>query len=213
MEETRRAGTVDMFLGRLLALSDGVLAFALTLLVLGLQPPEIRSAGAFVPALTALIPKLVVFVSSFALIFVFWTAHMAIMRRLKVFDWPVLWVNGLFLLTIAVMPFASALLANTAVFALAWRVYCAQLVAASLAQSLLAVAVMRDKGRLVGGATMRERLWRLLRGLSPGLAFATGLALNLRGYISLSIWCWALIPVFLALSQILAGPRKPRVTA
>lgn len=213
MEDLNRPASEDMIIGRLLTFSDGVFAFALTLLVLGLEPPRIQSAADFEPALIALLPKFIVFVGSFLLSFIFWAAHMSIMRRLRVFDWPVLWVNGLFLLTIAVMPFASAILANTAVFPLAWRVYCVQLILASLAQTLLVMVLMRDKGRLVGGASLRERIFRVLRGLSPGLAFGAGLALNLRGEIALSTWCWVLIPVFLMLSRVLAGPRQQRLKA
>ncbi|MFZ2030755.1 MAG: TMEM175 family protein [Vitreimonas sp.] len=210
MEDLNRPATEDMIVGRLLTFSDGVFAFALTLLVLELQPPHIASEADFWPAMIALAPKLIVFVSTFALIFVFWAAHMSTMRRLRAFDWPVLWVNGIFLLTIAVMPFASAMLGDTEVFALSWRVYCAELVAASLAQSLLVLVVMRDGGRLVGGATMRERLWRLTRSLSPGLAFAAGLAMSVMGEIGLSTLCWILIPVLMSISGLLFGPRKQK---
>jgi uncharacterized membrane protein len=213
MEDTNRPATEDMIIGRLLTFSDGVFAFALTLLVLELQPPAIRDEAAFWPAMIALAPKLIVFISTFALIFIFWTAHMAIMRRLKVFDWPTVWVNGLFLLTIAVMPFASALLGDMNVFAEAWRVYCAELIAAGLAQSLLVLVVMRGGGKLVGGITKRERIWRFTRALTPGIAFAAGLALSLSGETGLATVCWVLIPILLALSGALFGPRKQRLKA
>lgn len=210
MEDLQRPATEDMIIGRLLTFSDGVFAFALTLLVLNLEPPKIETAAQFQPAMMAMLPKFIVFVGSFALTFIFWAAHMSIMRKLKVFDWPVLWVNGVFMLTIAVMPFASEMLANTQVFGWAWRVYCAELIAASAAQTLLVLFVMRGGGKLIGGADMRERLYRLCRGLSPGFAFAIGLALNMRGEIALGTFCWILIPVFLLLSRLLFGPRQQR---
>jgi uncharacterized membrane protein len=210
MEDTQRPATEDMIIGRLLTFSDGVFAFALTLLVLELQPPAIPSEAVFWPTMIALAPKLAVFVGTFALIFIFWAAHMAIMRRLKVFDWPTVWANGFFLLTIAVMPFASALLGDMNVFTQAWQVYCAELIAAGIAQAILVLVVMRGGGKLMGGITTRERIWRFSRALTPGIAFAAGLALSLNGETRLATICWVLIPVLLMLSGALFGPRKRR---
>lgn len=195
-------------IGRLLYFSDAVFAIVLTLLVLELHPPHIESMEAFWPVLQGLAPSFVGFVASFALVMIFWAAHMAITRRLAVFDWPTVWFNGLFLMTIAVTPFASAMLGQTHAFPLAWRLYCAVMIAASATQSLLILCIMRDRGRLLaGGVTWRERVWRLLRSLSPGIAFGTGLYLNVTGAYSWSYLCWALIPVILVLSQLAVGPR------
>lgn len=200
----------DRVLSRLLFFSDAVFAIVLTLLVLELRVPAAHGAQAMAQALIALAPHFIAFGASFALTTIFWAAHLAIMRRLQHFDWPVVWANALLLLVIALMPFASALLGEGTAFAVSWQVYCVVLIAASLAQTLLVLVVMRDGGRLIGGASLREILWRTLRALSPGIAFAAGLVLVIRGQYALSAVCGLLIPVILVVSNVLFGPRRSR---
>ncbi len=195
---------------RMLFFSDAVFAIVLTLLVLELRPPVVEGDAALADALIGLTPKFVAFVSSFALVSVFWSAHTAMTRRLSAFDWPMAWFNLLFLFTIAIMPFVSALIGEHGTFGLAWRVYCAALVAASLAQTALFVTMTRDGGRIVGGITVRQKAWRVLRSLSPGIAFGVGLALNNAGYVGLSAVCWLLIPVVMLIAQALLGERRMR---
>ena len=191
---------------RMLFFSDAVFAIVLTLLVLDLRLPVVEGDAALAVALRDLTPKFVAFAASFALVSIFWAAHMAITRRLRFFDWTAAWLNLLFLFTIAIMPFVSSLLGEYGNNGLAWRLYCAALVAASLSQSALFLSLARDKGRLLGGITLRETAWRFLRALSPGIAFGTGLWLSLIGEPGLSRFCWVLIPAMLVLARLLFGP-------
>lgn len=195
---------------RVLFFSDAVFAIVLTLLVLELRAPERMPDAELIAALQALAPKFVAFGASFALIVIFWAAHMAITRRMVVFDWTVAWVNALFLAAIALMPFASALVGENGNFGVGWRVYCGVLVAASVLQTVLALVLMRGGGRLVGGASVREIVWRSMRAISPALAFGAGLVLSLRGEYQLSALCWVLIPPLLGLAQLVAPKRPPR---
>lgn len=192
---------------RMLFFSDAVFAIVLTLLVLELQAPEEQRAAALLEALRALTPKFVAFAASFALVSIFWVAHMTVTRSLVVFDWTVAWLNLFFLFTIAVMPFVSALLGTHGTGGPAWAVYCAALVAASSANVILVFAVTRGRGRLVGGITRRERTFRLLRAASPGIAFGAGLWWNLTGENQLSALCWLLIPVLLLFARAFVAPR------
>ena len=193
---------------RMLFFSDAVFAIVLTLLVLELRVPTVEGDAALADALRGLTAKFVAFGASFALVAIFWAAHMTITRRLAVFDWPVAWLNLIFLFTIAVMPFVSALIGEYGAFGLAWRIYCVTLVAASLAQTVLVLAVMRDKGRLIGGIAGREIAWRLSRALSPGIAFGTGLWLSYNGEPGLSALCWILIPVVMVFARLILNPGR-----
>ena len=206
-ESAKRAPDARM-VDRMLFFSDAVFAIVLTLLVLELRVPEVEGDDALAAALGGLTGKFVAFAASFALVAIFWAAHMTITRRLAIFDWPVAWLNLIFLFTIAVMPFVSALIGEHGAFGLAWRIYCATLVAASLAQSVLVLALTRDKGRLVGGITGREIGWRLSRALSPGIAFAVGLWLSYAGEARLSAFCWVLIPLVMILARLLFNPNR-----
>lgn len=197
-------------LHRLVFFSDAVFAIVLTLLALELRPPEGVENGGLMAALGHMTPHFVAFASSFGLISIFWAAHMAIMRRLTLFDWPVAWLNLVVLFTIALMPFASALIGEHGVMGEAWRVYCVVLIAASMAQCGLVLAINRDKGRLTGGALAEDIRYRLLRAASPGIAFSVGLALSLAGMPDLAFLCWLLFPPILIIDHWLFGPKKAK---
>jgi len=100
---------------RLLALSDGVIAIAITLLVLEITVPEIP-VGSPVSAL----PELIVeqwheffgFVLSFLVIASYWVNHRRIFIHIEKHDRGVVWTNLFFLLMVAFVPFASSVFAT-----------------------------------------------------------------------------------------------------
>lgn len=193
----------DRLLVRMLNFSDAIFAFALTLLVLDLRPPE-GDATHWTDDMTA---RFVTFAGSFGLVAIFWAGHMAGTRRLRVFDWTVAWINLGVLFSIVLMPFISALLGSQLDPSISWRIYCAVIAATSFFNSLLSLAIFRDKGRLVGGAGYRERAARFVRAASPGVAFAAGIAAFEFGREDLSRWCWILIfPLFL-IGSLIAPPE------
>lgn len=209
MSEAEGGGSSDgRMISRMLFFSDAVFAIVLTLMVLELRPPAAETDAELVEAIIGLTPKFVAFFASFALVSVFWAGHMAITRKISAFDWPSAWLNLVFLFTIAVMPFVSGLLGERGVFGVAWQAYCIVLIAASLAQTAFLLALTRGNGRFVTAASGRDRIWRTVRALSPGIAFAVGLMLSLQGQHRLSQFCWVLIPVILVVARLFVGPRK-----
>jgi uncharacterized membrane protein len=198
----------------MIALSDSVFAIVLTLLVLDLRmPPSATDANLF-PSIAAMEPKFTAFAITFALVSVFWIAHLSIIRRLLAFDWPAAWANLAFLFTIAITPFASTLLGGYSVLGDAWRVYCLVLIAIGVAQAVLLIVIYRDGGRLVGGVTAREFWHRLIRAISPGAAFAVALALSLMGERGLSVAVtFVLVPVILIAARWILGERRPTAVA
>jgi uncharacterized membrane protein len=104
-------------LGRILSLSDGVFAFALTLLALSLAVPTFDttglSNGEVSSHLAALLQKdwnaFFGYVFAFVMIGVWWVAHNRIFRCIARYDSRVIWINMAILLQIAVMPFVMNL--------------------------------------------------------------------------------------------------------
>lgn len=95
-------------LERLVFFSDAVVAIAITLLVLELRLPEgEESLGARLARLT---PGFISYIVSFAVIGIFWEAHHRLFGYIHRYDRGLLWLNLLFLLFIAFMPFPTALL-------------------------------------------------------------------------------------------------------
>ena len=99
--------------GRLEGFSDGVIAVAITLLVLGLQPPaKISSDNDLLLWLGSQLPNYLAFVTSFATIGVMWMNHHRMFSHIKHTDATLMLLNLLLLLFIVIVPFPTALVAE-----------------------------------------------------------------------------------------------------
>lgn len=111
---------------RLEAFSDGVFAIAITLLVLEIKVPHAEHG--LWAGLAALWPSYLAFVMSFIVILIMWVSHHGLMHMIHRANYPILFVNGLLLLTVTFVPFPTAVLAehlNTPAASSAVAFYCA----------------------------------------------------------------------------------------
>lgn len=99
---------------RLENFSDGVFAIAVTLLVLGIKMPDAKNLDNHQLSLALLksIPQLLTFGFTFMVIGMFWVAHHRIFSMAKLVDSRLLWLNVVYLMFVAVMPYPAALLAE-----------------------------------------------------------------------------------------------------
>jgi uncharacterized membrane protein len=98
---------------RVEAFSDGVFAIAITLLVLDLKVPHIKnSAESLVAALLGQWPSYLAFLTSFITILIMWVNHHNLFTYIKRSNGMFLFLNGLVLLTVTIVPFPTALLAG-----------------------------------------------------------------------------------------------------
>ncbi len=103
--------------GRLEALSDGVLAIVITLLILAFldadhdiaDSPSMSSAEV-VKVLVSFWPHLLGYVLSFVLIAIYWIIHHHMFHYIRRADRGLLWLNMLFLMSVAFVPFPTDLL-------------------------------------------------------------------------------------------------------
>ncbi len=101
---------------RLTAFTDGVVAIAITLLVLDIRlprPAEGLDDAALAADLLAIWPKYFGYALSFLVIGNFWVGHTRRLRMLKSVDAALLWFNILFLLVIGFVPFVTSVLSET----------------------------------------------------------------------------------------------------
>jgi uncharacterized membrane protein len=210
MENERHSGSGSgTLLARMLFFSDAFFAIVLTLLVLELRLPTGVTDASLFRGVLEMEPKLVAFAITFALVGVFWVAHVSIMRRLNAFDWLVAWVNLLFLFTVALTPFVSSLLGEYSVFGNAWRLYCMALIAIGSAQFVLFLVIYRGNGRLIGGVGRREFWHRLIRAVSPAASFALLLALSLMGFTRSSVFLsFLIVPITLVLVRVSLSRKR-----
>jgi uncharacterized membrane protein len=92
------------------AFSDGVFAVAATLLVFNLAEPTVSSGLG--NALLAEWPSYAAYAISFFTIVVIWVNHHAVLDSIERLDRRLLFINGLLLLTVAIIPFPTGVLAH-----------------------------------------------------------------------------------------------------
>ena len=95
---------------RTVAISDGVFAIALTLLILNVGQPTTR--GGFWDRLSEVAPDIGAYALSFAVIGLLWLRHHAFFRDLRRIDGRLAFLNLVYLGIIAFIPFPTSLLAD-----------------------------------------------------------------------------------------------------
>jgi uncharacterized membrane protein len=111
---------------RIAALSDGLFAIAMTLIVLEIGVPAaegIRSEADLAAALAALAPRIVAFLLSFLTLGIFWSGQQTQLNHFRQADRHLSWIYLAFLASISIMPFSTGLLAEFHEFRLAIVVY------------------------------------------------------------------------------------------
>lgn len=119
--------------GRLEAFSDGVIAVALTVMVLGIQVPEHTGLKALQP----LVPQFLTYVLSFVYIGIYWSNHHHLLQAAERVSGPALWANLHLLFWITLIPLTTAWMGEN--YAAAWptATYGVVLLLAALAYFIL----------------------------------------------------------------------------
>lgn len=100
---------------RLAALSDGIFAVAMTLLVLDLHAPVVQAIHNqldFLRALAALTPRLLLYMMSFMTLGIFWVGQQTQLNHLARSDRTLSWIHLAFLFAVTLTPFSTSLLAG-----------------------------------------------------------------------------------------------------
>jgi uncharacterized membrane protein len=107
----REPDPTDRDPARVIALSDAVIAIAVTLLVLEIRPPQ--DTGHLLHGLAALWPSYATYVITFMLVGQVWANHHVMFDHIRHADRLVLFLNTVLLMDIAFLPFAAAVLAHS----------------------------------------------------------------------------------------------------
>jgi len=115
-------------LERLTALTDGVFAVAMTLLVLDLRVPDLLSGSAHPEgdlwdALLSQGPSFAAYLLSFTMLGTFWLAQHGLLGILRRCDRTLTWIQLGFLFVVTLLPFSAALLARYDYLRVAVAVY------------------------------------------------------------------------------------------
>jgi len=181
---------------RLLALSDGVVAIAITLLVLQLNVPspakltDPNSASELAHQLENGADRLVSYVISFYVIAQFWLVHHRVFSRITGHQEGLAWWNFAFLFTITIMPFTSDLLGEFSANPLAVDIFAVNLLLAVVATQLT-VNYGRRKD-LVTAETAQERRTAQYRVAASVLVIALSMGIAWVNP-NAAKYCWLLL--------------------
>ena len=180
---------------RIVNLSDGVFAIAITLLILDIRVPDIPDtlvASELPGELLSLWPKYLGYFLSFVGISSFWLIHHSIFRPIRSYDRILLYLNFLFLMLVAFVPFPTSLLGEYDNHQLPVAIYAVTLAVGRLLLTALHWYSTRD-GRLLeqpqDPAAVR---FFLVRGLTIPAIFLLSIGVSFYS-VSAAIWTWLIM--------------------
>ena len=129
--------------GRLEALSDGVIAILITIMVLELKAPH----GADLAALAPLWPVFLSYVLSFVYLGIYWNNHHHLFQAVRHVTGPVLWANLHLLFWLSLVPITTAWMGENHFAPMPVAVYGVVLLCAAVAYFVLVRALLAHHDR------------------------------------------------------------------
>ena len=177
---------------RIVNLSDGVFAIAITLLVLDIRVPDIPEsmvASRLPSALLSLWPNYLGYFLSFVGISAFWTIHHSIFRPIRAYDRVLLYFNFLFLMVVAFVPFPTSLLGEYGDHQLPVAIYAATLAVGRLLLTAIYWHSARNDRLLDEPQDPATVRYFLMRGLTIPAIFLLSIVLSFFS-VTVAIWTW-----------------------
>ena len=136
-EATERTPQSGRELDRIVFFSDAVFAIAITILVLDIRVPDGLSPTTLPDQVLDLWPKYLSYVISFLVLAIYWQAHHRVFKPITGYDGTLVWLNFLFLMVVAFLPFPTALLGEYGEEQLSVVIYASNAALASLLLSAI----------------------------------------------------------------------------
>jgi uncharacterized membrane protein len=181
-------------------ISDGVFAVSLTLLILDVRPPE-GGVSQLMHGLAIIAPRLGTFALSFAIVAYYWLVHHLILASVRGVKVALIWANMLFLFTIAVLPFSTALLGRYLLAPVALAIYGVNLAACT--STLAGVWFVADRANVTEKLTVSQRRYIVRR-------FAFQLIVALLGIACAFLAPAVALTIFVALPIVFALTYRRR---
>jgi uncharacterized membrane protein len=190
---------------RIEALSDGVFAIAMTLLVLKLEVPEVMhhsSNEQMLQQLFALGPAFATYVVTFLIAGGFWFLHHLTFHYLRHVDGVLVWINLLFLMLVALLPFSAGLMSHLLIHPVSQLFYIGNQLAIAVLLNVHWLYV-KSKG-LLDTADPRQIAHLTLRIGVTAAAFAACLGTS----VFFPAWSWVPLPIFVLGGTIAESRQK-----
>ncbi len=178
---------------RLLALSDGVFAIILTLLVLELQIPELSNGEGLREALRETRPSFIAFLISFVVVAMAWAGHRDLFNLIRRTDRVLIWLNLLLLLPLSILPFGASILSRYDREPTALKVFGLILIAISLMRLTIWVYAIQRPYLLFEPIDKGSGWMGMVLVLIPMLAYSIAIVLS-DSAPSVSLAIYAVVP-------------------
>jgi uncharacterized membrane protein len=191
-------------LERIIFFSDAVMAIAVTLLAVDIKPPDVGPSQ-LAAALVELSPKFVSFALSFMIIASFWVMHHMTFSYIRDYDYRLAWLNILFLMFIALTPFASSLLGAYIFNDSALMLYSFVIAMAGFTRASIWEYAVREH-RFVDSSLSKDLIRKVrVRNMLAPIAFGVSIPLVLINTAFIGIW--VVVPISILLFRKL--PKGP----
>jgi uncharacterized membrane protein len=160
-------------LERIIFFSDAVIAIAITLLAIDIRLPELDQpdSGSVADELWELWPHYLSFLLSFLVIGTYWQVHHRAFRFIRRYDETLIWLNLIFLLCVAFLPFASTVLGEHGEVRAALAFYALCVAATGLTEAVLWIYAVRGRRLVDADLDPFDVRLSVMRSLAPPALF------------------------------------------
>jgi uncharacterized membrane protein len=164
---------------RLLMLSDGVFAIAITLAALEIQAPAPAHAS-MAQMLHALARPIVAYLLSFFIIAIFWIGHRNLFARLRRVDGPLTMLTLIMLCLVALLPAVVHGVYSPGDDEAPFRLYAGMMIACGLANAAMWLYATLRRGLMAPEVSRAYRVTRVIVTFGLPIVFLPGLFLSLE---------------------------------
>ena len=127
-------------LEHVISFSDAIFAFAITLMALSVDIPDLPTnltQSELLDKLYELLPQFESYVISFAIISIFWVSYHQVFNHIKGSHITMVYLNLLFLLLITLLSLSTSLVINYGTYQIPYVIYCSNVILTSLLLALI----------------------------------------------------------------------------
>ena len=178
---------------RVLAMTDGVVAIIITIMVLELKAPH----GVDFEALRELLPVFFAYALSFIYVAIYWNNHHHFFHLVRRVDGVVMWANFHLLFWMSLIPFATVWLGEHEFAPVPTAVYGVSLFMPAVAWKIMQTAIIR----VPGNGSLQAALGSDLKGKISPVLYLSGVALSF-------VAPWASLLCYLAVAAFWVIPDR-----
>ena len=180
--------------GRIISLSDGVFAFAMTLMVLQFDTPDPEriSRGALRSYILDQWPSVVSYAITFFVVANYWVVHHRTFRYIRTHDTALMWINILFLLCISFLPFPTDVMGEYDDTVFAVQFYALAMTVTSAVLTGLWLYLARQRRLLHDTCDERTVRYHIYRGVATSAVFLLSVPVALLN-VRVAWLCWTLL--------------------